>query len=206
VPEANPNSRLETFCDGVFAIALTLLILNIAIPSTMTISSNTELWLALKKIIPSIFAFLLSFIVIFITWVNHHASLKLVNKSSPSFIYANGLLLLTVVLMPFPTALLGEYLLTDYSSPAIILYNAVTTFQALAWVLLTGAALRHKLTKSDQSTRAMRRNNRAGYAAIVVYLIGTIAAYWLPHTIVALTAVLWIFWLIYGINIKDEQT
>jgi len=104
----NPNARLEAFCDGVFAIALTLLIIDIGIPATIEINNTAEFWTALKNILPSIFAFLLSFIVIFITWVNHHASLKLVARTSPSFIYANGLLLLTVVFIPFPTALLGE--------------------------------------------------------------------------------------------------
>src|SRR5579871_7071693 len=110
--EANPNSRLEAFCDGVCAIALTLLIINVALPSTITINNTTEFWIALKEICPSIFAFLLSFIVIFVTWVNHHSCLKLVSKSSHAFTYANGLLLLTIVLVPFPTALLGVYLPT----------------------------------------------------------------------------------------------
>src|SRR5262249_24519838 len=153
------------------------------------ISNTAEFWLALKKIIPSILAFLLSFAVIFITWVNHHACLKLVTKSSHAFIYANGFLLLTVVLIPFPTALLGEYLLTNYSSPAVILYDIVLTLQALAWILLTGAALKGILTGSTQSTPAMRTNNRSGYGAFVVYSVCAIAAYWFPHTIAAVTAI-----------------
>src|SRR5258708_3415837 len=112
--EANPNSRLEAFCDGVFAIALTLLILDVKIPSTEKINNTPGFWLALKNIVPSIVAFVLSFIIILITWVNHHAYLRSVNKWSPSFIYANGFLLLTVVFIPFPTALLGQYILTDH--------------------------------------------------------------------------------------------
>ena len=103
--ESNPNSRLEAFCDAVFAIALTLLIIDIKIPSSAKINSTGTFWLALKYILPSVLAFLLSFIIIFITWVNHHGSLKLLNKSSSSFIFANGFMLLTVVFIPFPTAL-----------------------------------------------------------------------------------------------------
>ena len=75
--ETNPNSRLEAFCDGVFAIALTLLIIDIKIPSTTEIHTNAEFWLALKHMLPSIFAFILSFVIILISWVNHHASLKI---------------------------------------------------------------------------------------------------------------------------------
>src|SRR6185369_1202222 len=110
--DINPNSRLEAFCDGVFAIAITLLIIEIKIPSTPSINSNADLWSALKDITPSISAFLLSFGTILIVWVNHHAFFKLIHKSTPAFIYANGVLLLSVAFMPFPTALVGEYLLT----------------------------------------------------------------------------------------------
>ena len=135
--EANPNSRLEAFCDGVFAIALTLLIIDIKIPSTERIDTTNDLWLALKHILPSIFAFVLSFIIILITWANHHGGLKLINRSSAAFIFANGFLLLTVVFIPFPTALMGEYLLTDHSSPAVILYVSTMAIQAIGWILFT---------------------------------------------------------------------
>src|SRR5262245_17138890 len=88
--EESPNSRLETFCDGVFAIALTLLVLDIRIPSTTEVHTTADLWLAILQLAPSVFAFVLSFTVVLITWVNHHASLRLVDKSSTTFIYSNG--------------------------------------------------------------------------------------------------------------------
>ncbi len=199
--EANPNSRLEAFCDGVFAIALTLLIIEVGIPSTVEISSTAEFWLALEHILPLIFAFLLSFIVIFITWVNHHACLGLIDKTSSSFIYANGLLLLTVVFIPFPTALLGEYVLTEYSAPAVIIYNSVIAVQAIAWILLTGAALGNKLTRDESSTAAMRINNRNGYFAFALYSVLAIAAFLFPRIVAVITTATWIFWLIHGIRI-----
>jgi TMEM175 potassium channel family protein len=78
---AHPNTRLEAFCDGVFAIALTLLIIDIKIPSSEVIGTTREMWLALRHLTPSILAFVVSFAIILITWVNHHAAFKLVNKS-----------------------------------------------------------------------------------------------------------------------------
>ena len=102
------NARLEAFCDGVFAIALTLLILEVKLPSTESIANTAELWRALRHLTPSVFAFVLSFCIILITWVNHHAVLKLVTGSSASFIYANGFLLLSVVAIPFTAGLLGS--------------------------------------------------------------------------------------------------
>jgi uncharacterized membrane protein len=202
--ESERNARLEGFCDGVFAIALTLLIIDVAIPATVKINSTTEFWLALRNVAPSILVFALSFVVIFITWVNHHNNLKLVNKSSPAFVYANGFLILTVVFVPFPTSLLGEYLLTDYSSPAVVLYDTTIAAQALAWILLTGAALKYKLTRNDKSTLAMREANRNGYFALAGYSLCAIVAIWFPQTIAVVTALSWVFWLIYGINIKAE--
>ncbi len=97
--ETHPNARLETFSDGVFAIALTLLVIDIKVPASEGIGTARELWLALRHLGPSVFAFVLSFAIIFITWVNHHGFLRLVNKSSALFVYANGFLLLTVVFM-----------------------------------------------------------------------------------------------------------
>ena len=80
--EGQPNSRLETFCDGVFAIALTLLIIEVRLPATERITSTAAFWRALAHIAPSVLAFLLSFTVILIAWVNHHAAMRLINKSS----------------------------------------------------------------------------------------------------------------------------
>jgi len=203
--ETNTNARLEAFCDGVFAIALTLLIIDIKLPSSATIGTTHDFWLVLNHIVPSIFSFLLSFAIILITWVNHHATLKLVNKSSPPFIYANGLLLLSVVFIPFPTALLGEYLLTDHSAPAVILYSAVCGFQAIGWNLLTRAALKpNPLTKNEKSTLAMRQKHRYSYFAFTIYTIFAIAAFWFPQIIAIAISLIWFIWLIISISTKDE--
>src|SRR4051794_20821730 len=91
--ETDRNARLEGFCDGVFAIALTLLIIDVSLPAATKVNGTSDFWLALKNIAPSILIFVLSFIVIFITWVNHHNNLKLVNRSSSSFIYAKWLII-----------------------------------------------------------------------------------------------------------------
>jgi len=202
--EPNPYSRLETFCDGVFAIALTLLIIDIKIPSTAEINNSADFWHTLQHIAPSIFAFVLSFIIILITWVNHHNALKLGNKSSASFIYANGFLLFTVVFMPFPTSLLGEYILTDHASPAVILYESTMALQAVGWILIVRAALNNNLGKSERATLEIRKNGQFAYFAFVLYTFCAIIAIWFPLTIAIITTITWIFWLIHGINIKHE--
>jgi len=202
--EENTNGRLEAFCDGVFAIALTLLIIEIKLPSPESITTTGEFWLALRHIAPSIFAFVLSFIVILITWVNHHAFMKLVNKSSVSFIYANGFLLLTVVFVPFPTALMGEYIMTDIAAPAVALYNAVLAIQGVSWDLMCAAVLANRLAKSEKATAQMNVSRKKGRMAIVVYAVLAIASFWFPHITAAITAATWIFWLIFGITLRRE--
>ncbi len=202
MPEAHPNARLEALCDGVFAIAMTLLILDVKLLSTVTIASTAELWRALGQLAPSMFAFVLSFGIILITWVNHHAMMKLVTSTSAPFIYANGLLLLTVVFVPFPTGLLGAFLLTDHAAPAVVLYNAVLAAQAIAWILVSGTALRGHLTTGEGSTIAMRESMRNGYPAVALYSLLAIAAVWFPLTVALLTTMSWIFWLAFGIRMK----
>lgn len=201
---SNINSRLEAFCDGVFAIALTLLIIDIKIPATAEINNTSDLWLELRHMAPSVFTFVLSFVIIFITWVNHHNGLKLVDKSSPSFIYANGFLLLTVVFIPFPTSLMGEYLLTDHAAPAVTLYTSVMAFQAVGWILIGSAALKNGLGKNEKSIVFIRQNRNYGYFAFFLYSLLATIAIWFPLTITIVTSIIWIFWLIVGINIKHE--
>jgi uncharacterized membrane protein len=200
--EAHPNARLEAFCDGVFAIALTLLIIDVKIPSATGIGSSGEFWRALQHLLPSVFAFLLSFGVILITWVNHHGALTLVDRTSASFIYANGFLLLTVVIIPFPASLLGEFLWSDHATPAVVLYDAALAFQAIGWILLTGAALRGHLVSDAESALKMRENRRNAYGAFMLYSMLAIAAFWLPGASALVTAVTWIFWLTLGIRMR----
>lgn len=204
--ESSANARLEAFCDGVFAIALTLLIIDVKLPAPESIASTPELWRALQHLAPSMFAFVLSFGIILITWVNHHAALKLVRSSSSSFIYANGFLLLTVVFVPFPTALLGEFILTDHAAPAVVLYDAVLTAQTIGWILLSSTALNNRLTSSEAAASTIRVNRRNGYFAFALYSFLTIMALWFPIFVAVVTTLSWLFWLVLSVRVQDGET
>lgn len=205
MPEHNPNARLETFCDGVFAIAMTLLIIDVKIPSTAAITSTNQFWLALKHITPSMLAFLLSFTIIFITWVNHHNTLKSLSKTSTTFIYANGFMLLTVVFVPFPTSLLGEYLFADHSAPAVTLYDGTLALQAVGWIFLCTAAIKNQLAKNEASLKAVIADRKFAYFAFALYSLCAIIAFWLPRFIAMITIITWIFWLVYGLAIRRQE-
>ena len=104
--ETTTNSRLEAFCDGVFAIAITLLILEIKVPPAEHVHSVNDLWHELFILWPSYFAFVYSFGTILIMWLNHNQMFGMMKRSSVRFMYANGFVLMTVTLVPFLTALL----------------------------------------------------------------------------------------------------
>ena len=95
------NKRLETFCDGVFAIAITLLILEIKVPPLESVRSVAALWHDLGHLWPSFFALSLSFVIILIAWIGHHNLLKNIERTSPQFQLANGFFMFTIILMPF---------------------------------------------------------------------------------------------------------
>jgi uncharacterized membrane protein len=177
----------------------------VKIPSPQSIDSVHIFWLALLHIAPSIYAFILSFAIILITWVNHHNSLKLVGSSCTPFVYANGFLLLTVAFIPFPTALVGEFVMTNHSAPAVVLFNITLAMQALAWIIFARTAHKYKLGKSEKAIEALQRGGKFGYFAFALYSICAVAAFWFPLTVIIITSVTWIFWLIYGIRIRHEE-
>jgi uncharacterized membrane protein len=198
---ASANTRLEIFCDGVFAIALTLLIIEVRIPPTTAIHTSADLWRALGHLLPSVFAFVLSFGIIFITWVNHHEAMKLVEKSSHAFIYANGFLLLSVVFVPFPTALLGENLMTRHAAPAVVLYSVAGAIMGVGWALTGWTALEPEpLTRTERAAAQVRKNLKNAYFAIAFYTACAIVAVWLPLAIAVVITVMWIYWVIYGLR------
>jgi uncharacterized membrane protein len=128
-PEERETGRIEAFSDGVFAIAITLLVLEIKVPQHKTVEASS-LGLALLSLYPSYLAFLTSFGSILVMWVNHHRIFSLVRRTDHAFLYWNGLLLLFVTFVPFPTALLAEYLLHPQAKVAASVYSG--TFLAIA--------------------------------------------------------------------------
>jgi uncharacterized membrane protein len=110
------KTRLEAFSDGVFAIVITLLVLNIKIPDV----DYAHLPSALLGTIPQVMAYIMSFIVIGIYWVGHHQSFHLVSQTDGGFLWLNVLLLLCISFIPFPTILMGKY---PFQGIPIIIYG-----------------------------------------------------------------------------------
>ncbi|HWA18676.1 MAG TPA: TMEM175 family protein [Devosia sp.] len=104
----SPNTRLLAFSDGVIAVAITLLILEIRLPEEFGAFTDTQLWASLLELWPRFMAFLISFAVIGVYWLNHHRKFDLIVKSDSGLKWLNLLFLLTICVIPFVTAVIAQ--------------------------------------------------------------------------------------------------
>lgn len=189
---AEGTTRVEAFSDGVFAIAITLLILEIKVPHA---EAGHSLWEGLKALWPSYVAFLMSFFVILIMWVNHHELMRMVREISYPFFFANGLVLLTVTFVPFPTAVLAEHLGSDSAREAVTFYCATFIVNSLTWVLLLRSMLRGNLLREDVRQETIARVKSAYTWGPLVYLISTAIAFVQPVIGLLVNVSLWLLWV-----------
>ncbi len=189
------TSRVEAFSDGVFAIALTLLILEIRVPHA---TPDHTLWAGLVALWPSYVAFVLSFFVVLVMWVNHHELMRLARTVSYPFLFANGLLLLSVTFVPFPTAILAQYLATADAKVAVAFYCGSFLVNSLAWNLLFATIVRGRLLRPDIDAATIVRIRRAYVFGPVVYAVATIAALFQPVLGLVVNASLWLLWIGFG--------
>jgi TMEM175 potassium channel family protein len=167
-----PTERLQFFSDAVFAIAMTLLVLDIDIPDV----DSSRLGNALRDAQPQLFAFVLSFAVIAATWVAHHRRFEIVRVADTRLVQLNFALLLVVTFLPFPTAVLSEY---GSETPAVVLYAgtvaALGLIQLVTWSHVRKAGLLN--SEIDEGTYRYGRRVHAVdpavfLASIVVALLG----------------------------------
>lgn len=126
------TGRIESFSDGVIAIAITLLVLEIKIPGHAEVAQH-GMTHALAALWPSYLAFVTSFISILLIWVKHHWMVSLIKRTDHPFLYWNGLLLISISFLPFPTGLLAEYLLHPEGKVAASLYTGTVLAISLAF-------------------------------------------------------------------------
>ena len=194
--EEKETGRIEAFSDGVFAIAVTLLVLELKVPSLPGGGAGNALAAALLRQWPSYLAFVTSFFTILIMWANHHAIFNLVRRSDAEFLFANGFLLLLVTVVPFPTALLAQYLDKPGAPVAAAVYAGTFVLAGLAYNVLWRSAIRdRRLLKSgvrDETIHEMTRRYRLG---VPMYLVATAAAFVSVTISVAICVGLWVFWI-----------
>ena len=165
---SSETSRIEAFSDGVYAIAITLLILDLKVP----LVQDGRLGSALLHQWPSYFAFLLSFAFIGIMWVNHHRLFNHIRRSDNRLMFLNLLLLLGVTFVPFPTSLLAAHLRGSDSRVAAAVFNGTYVMIAIFFNILWHHAVDYGLLDAAtlESARAISKQYAVGPISYLVCL------------------------------------
>jgi uncharacterized membrane protein len=122
-PDEKETGRVEAFSDGIFGIAMTLLVLDIKAPRASDLAGRSTLGDALLRQWPAYMAYVVSFLTVLIMWTNHHKLFRLIRRSNHTFLLINGVLLMFVTLEPFPTALLAEHIGQPGAAAAAAVYS-----------------------------------------------------------------------------------
>jgi uncharacterized membrane protein len=179
--EEKETGRLEAFSDGVFAVAITLLVLNIKIPGVDVPSgqlpTDANLWTILLNEWPMLAAYTTSFATIGVMWINHHRLYTHIKRTNTMLMLLNLLLLLVIVFVPVPTALVAEYLVHPDQHAAALLYSGTMVILAVCFNLLWRYASYHnRLLSKNADTRAVSAITRQYMFGPVVYLLALILA------------------------------
>jgi uncharacterized membrane protein len=184
------TGRLETFSDGVFAIAATLLILEIRAPESGSLAH------ALVHLWPSYLAYAISFVTIGIMWINHHTLFRQIGSVDRTFLAINVLFLLVIAFIPFPTEVLARNLQGDAQAAAVF-YGLVNVLMAAMFsAVWFYAATGRRLIADDADPRVVKGISRSFAPGIPSYAVATLAAFISPWLAVALFAALAAFYVL----------
>ncbi len=177
------TKRLEAFSDGVIAIIITIMVLELRAPHEARFG-------ALRPLLPLLLSYLLSFVYLGIYWNNHHHMLHATRQVSGSVLWANLHLLFWLSLVPFVTAWMG---VNQFTEAPTALYGVVLLMAAIAYTILLRAILRHE---ADNSLLARAVGvDRKGYVSLAAYVaaIGfAFVAPWVSHLLYVGVALIWL--------------
>jgi uncharacterized membrane protein len=188
------KSRFEAFTDGVFAFAITVLILGIALPAFHAPPpSEAELAHALLELWPNVLAYVLSFAVIGIMWQNHHALFRLVSHVDRMTVFLNLALLAGTVFIPFATSTLGAY---PTMRPAAFLYGLTLTWTSVAYNLLLAHLSRSRSFAQHVDAATIRETTIAYRVGFAMYALATLTSLVAPVVSFGLYLVVAAYYLI----------
>ncbi len=179
-PPHVPDHRLERltfFSDAVFAIAITLLVIEIRVPELDDRATSAAWIQALFHLFPHFIAFVLSFVVIGALWANHHAILSLLVRFDERLIWPNLLFLLSVAFLPFSTGLLAS---GSLSPVPYLFYSASLLIASLLKAWFTGIALKPGLVAPGTDPNMVRWLMRTRWVMPVVTTLSMVLALWIP--------------------------
>ena len=186
------KARVESFSDGVFAFAITLLVLGFQVPS-LDSANDPLLEKALLAQLPQLIPYITSFATIGIIWLNHHIMFHEVDHVERGTLILNLLLLLVVSFTPYPTAVLGRY---GPLRSSTVLYGAVLTILGITYSLLGRHIASRKLSRDCEDTQKLRAKTHRNLIGTFGYPAGTIIAFFSPKTAVIIYMALAVFYFL----------
>ncbi len=169
-----PKNRLETLVDGIFAIAMTLLVLGLAVPHLTGQLSNTIIQESYYSLYPSFFAFVLSFILLATFWNSHHRIFNQIKMINSTLLWINLIWLIFIVIVPFSASSLGEY--GSYIFPNVI-FNLNMLIIALMLYINLNYALRKNLLNKEVNKTIINYIRRRNEAFILIALLAVVLSY-----------------------------
>lgn len=173
------KTRIEALSDGVFAIVVTLLVLELRVPEPNDATSASALAAALAGMAPKFLSLVISFLTVCVIWLNHHRLFTVLASADVSFFWLNANLLLWVSVIPFPTALIGDF---PANAMGLSLYGVVMALMAAAFVFMRLHMQRSTGLHSDVDAQAFRSGTVwATLLGPVAYLTGALVSwFWAP--------------------------
>ncbi len=184
------TGRIEAFSDGVFAIAITLLIIEIGIPHVVGTESLTD---KLLELWPSYLGYAISFLVIGIVWANHHNRFRLILRSDHILLFLNIVFLMCVAFIPFPTALLADYMAgtDEHRTTAAAVYSGTLAVTAVFFTILwLYAAGNYRLVDRAVDPHLLRAMTRRYVFGMILYILAFALAFVSPTASLALIVIL----------------
>jgi len=186
------TGRLETFADGVFAIAATLLIIDVTADAP-----GGALGAELRHAWPQYAAYAVSFVTIGIMWVNHHACMELIARADRTFLFINIALLACIAFVPFPTRLIAEHVRDDGLRAAALTYGLTMTATSVCFFAFWFyASIGRRLIARDADERMVRGISRAFRPGVPIYATATLVALVSPTASVILFALIAAFYVV----------
>ena len=179
------KSRLEAFSDGVFAIIITIMVLELHVPKGIT-------WDALTPLFTSLVSYVLSFVFIGIYWGNHHHLIHIVQRVNGKMMWANLHLLFWLSLVPFATKWMGE---NDFEPVAVSAYGALLVLCGVAFTILAKLVFTYH-AKDPKVIAAFRQSDRKAKLSTVLYLSSVPLAFVHPAISLVIFAVVGVMWVI----------
>ena len=170
-------TRVEAFSDGVFAIVVTLLVLELKVPALRHFASPADLAHQLVELMPKFLSWLISFIIVCKFWLNHNHILALARHADYGFVWLNSLFLMGQSFIPFPTALVGEY---PTNPLAVSLFGCVFAINTLMFIALYAYIVR-RLLRPELATYQDPHGVLKSFIGPLCYLIGAAAAWVSVH-------------------------